>query len=114
MQPKKALELLHDAIGTDDCIIANKARRGRTRIRLAREQQLEVLMSLTHEHFNKDEPARNVEKAGWHYYWYIDWQVPTEDARRLRSCRIFVKFRVPPDESFVDVTSFCEDGDTWV
>lgn len=114
MSPDKALSLLHDALERGaDYIVSEKARIGRQRLNLSLSGQIEILRALKKEHFQKDAAGKKEKKAGWHYFWSVSSHVPLEDGEEMRECTIFVKFRIPPEEDMVDITSFCEDGDVF-
>ncbi|MHB0981098.1 MAG: hypothetical protein ACYC5Q_13705 [Thermoleophilia bacterium] len=115
MAPEAALAFVKGAVnGERELRIAGKATRGRRRLNLDTYDQDEVLLALERHHFGSWKPAKRPERIGFHYNWLIPWRVPTEDGRGERDCLIYVKFRIPPDETFVELTSFKEDGDEWL
>lgn len=113
MSPKVALDFLKEALAHKrNLVVAAGARKGRDRLGLDSYDQDEVLGALREEYLESVKPGKRV--VGYHYSWKIPWRVPDEAGISERDCLIYVKFRIPPDESFVELASFKEDGAAWV
>lgn len=113
MTPESALAFVKGAVNDEmELVRAVGAVKGRKKLGLDAYDQDEVLQALEPIHFGSCKPGR--QKVGFHYDWLIPWEVPAADGRKNRDCLIYVKFRIPPDESFVELTSFKEDGDDWL